>query len=135
MKILHGFTKRVVIDTNVIVAAMLSPTGAAARLMADIFDGKYEVIVTETILHEYDEVMHRPQFHFDEEDIDFVIDWMFNNAVFVEVDEEDYPSNEMPDSKDAVFYVTARATGALLVTGNIKHYPVIEWRTMIWELI
>ena len=124
-----------VIDTNIIVAAMLSPAGAAARLMADIFDGKYEVIVTETIMHEYDEVMHRPQFHFDEEDINFVIDWMFNNAVFVEVDEDDYPSNEMPDYKDAAFYVTARATGALLVIGNIKHYPVTEWRTMIWELI
>ena len=24
---------------------------------------------------------------------------------------------------------------ALLVTHNIKHYPVTEWRTMIWELL
>ena len=36
---------------------------------------------------------------------------------------------------DAPFYVAARCTGALLVTNNIKHYPVTEWRTMIWELL
>lgn len=41
----------------------------------------------------------------------------------------------MPDPKDAPFYITARCTGALLVTKNIKHYPITEWRTMIWELL
>ena len=30
---------------------------------------------------------------------------------------------------------TIVATRSLLVTGNIKHYPVEEWRAMIWELL
>ena len=135
MKIIHGFTKRVVIDTNVLISAMLSPSGMAATFMEDVYDGQYEVIVTENILHEYDNVMRRRAFHFDEEDISFVNQWFIKNSLFVEVDEADYPANEMPDSRDASFYVAARCTGALLVTGNIKHYPVTEWRTMIWELV
>ncbi len=30
--------------------------------------------------------------------------------------------------------IIARATKSGLVTGNIKHYPIEEMRTMIWEL-
>ena len=131
---LHGFTRRIVIDTNIIISALLSPNGSAAKFMGDVFDGKYEVIVTSSILDEYDEVMRRKRFDINEEIIDFILVWMYDNALFVEVDEADYPQEEMPDSKDAPFYVAARSTGALLVTKNIKHYPVTEWRTMIWEL-
>ena len=29
----------------------------------------------------------------------------------------------MPDESDRTFYDTAKASGAILVTGNIKHYP------------
>ena len=133
--ILYGFTRRIVIDTNVIISALLSDNGSAAQFIGDVFDGKYEVVVTESILEEYDEVMHRDRFQIDEDIIAFVMDWFRQNALFVEVDESDYPNDEMPDPDDAVFYVTARCTGALLVTKNIKHYPVVEWRTMIWELI
>lgn len=131
---MFSFTRRIVIDTNVIIYALLSPNGSAAKFMGDVFDEKYEVVVTKSILEEYDDVMHRPGFMIDEDIIQFVLRWMTDNTLFVEVDETDYPKEEMPDSDDAVFYVTARCTGALLVTKNIKHYPVTEWRTMIWEL-
>ena len=133
--IIYGFTRRIVIDTNVLISALLSPNGSAAQFMGDVFDEKYEVVITESILEEYDEVMHRDRFQIDEDIIQFVLDWFRDNALFVEVDESDYPKEDMPDSDDAVFYVAARCTGALLVTKNIKHYPVVEWRTMIWELV
>lgn len=132
---LFSFTRRIVIDTNVIISALLSPSGSAVRFMGDVFDEKYEVVITESILEEYNEVMHRPKFMIDEDIIQFILTWMMDHAIFVEVDEGDYPEEEMPDPKDAVFYVAARCTGSLLVTKNIKHYPVTEWRTMIWELI
>lgn len=123
------------IDTNVLISAMLSPSGMSAKFMADVYDGFYEVMATDTILREYDEVMRRPQFQFDDEDISFASRWFVENSILVEVDEDDYSKKEIPDPKDAAFYVAARCTGALLVTGNIKHYPVTEWRTMIWELV
>ncbi|MBR1742446.1 MAG: putative toxin-antitoxin system toxin component, PIN family [Lachnospiraceae bacterium] len=132
---IFSFTNRVVIDTNVIVSALISPNGSSAKFMADVFDQKYEVVITEQILAEYTEVLHRSKFQIDEDIIHFVISWFSSNSLFVEIDESDYPKEEMPDSKDAPFYVAARCTGALLVTKNIKHYPVTEWRTMIWEML
>lgn len=134
MKI-YGYTRRVVIDTNIIVSALLSPTGKASIFMADVFDEKYEVIITESIFREYEDVLKRPKFQIDDDIISFVLNWFLENSIFVEVDESDYPKDEMPDAKDAPFYVAARCTGSMLVTNNIKHYPVTEWRTMIWELI
>ena len=47
---LFGYTNRVVIDTNIIVAALLSPAGNTAKFMGDVFDEKYEVVVTESIM-------------------------------------------------------------------------------------
>lgn len=131
---LFSFTRRIVIDTNVIISALISPNGNAAKFMGDVFDEKYEVVITESILDEYKDVMHRPKFMIDEDIIQFIINWLTDHALFVEVDENDYPKEEMPDTDDAVFYIAARCTGSLLVTKNIKHYPVTEWRTMIWEL-
>jgi predicted nucleic acid-binding protein len=57
---------QVVIDTNIIVAAFLTPHGNTAVFMDKVFGGCYDVIVTETILKEYDNVLHRNQFHFEE---------------------------------------------------------------------
>lgn len=132
---IFSFTNRVVIDTNIIVSALISPNGSSAKFMSDVFDQKYEVVITEQILAEYTEVLHRSKFQIDEDIIHFVIKWFSSCSLFVEIDESDYPKEEMPDAKDAPFYVAARCTGALLVTKNIKHYPVTEWRTMIWELL
>lgn len=132
---LYGYTRRIVIDTNILISSLISPNGTAARFMGDVLNGKYEVVVTESIMNEYADVMNRPRFQIDKDIIQYILDWFSRYALFVEVDEDDYPIEEMPDSKDAVFYVAARCTGALLVTRNIKHYPVTEWRTMIWELL
>ena len=52
----------------------------------------------------------------------------------VEVSEKDYLEDSMIDEKDIPFYIVAKATKSRLVTGNIKHYPIEEMRTMIWEL-
>ena len=126
---------RVVVDTNVIVSAFLSPLGSASTFMNKVFGNAYEVIVTESIMQEYDNVLHRKKFRFKEEVVQYILKWFRENALFVEVDEDDYPTDEMIDPKDAVFYVAARSTGARLVTGNIKHYPIVEFRTMLWEMV
>lgn len=47
---------RLVIDTNIIVSALLSPDGTAFRFLSDVLDNKYEVIINEEIFREYDDV-------------------------------------------------------------------------------
>ena len=124
----------VVIDTNIIVSALLNPRGACFVFLDRVFAGIYDVVASEEIILEYDNVLRREKFGFDEEDIEFIVDWFWKNALIVEVNKEDYWTDEVLDEKDVPFYITAKATKSRLVTGNIKHYPVEEMRTMIWEL-
>lgn len=125
---------QVVIDTNIIVSALLNPRGACFVFLDRVFAGIYDVVASEEIILEYDNVLRREKFGFDEEDIEFIVDWFWKNALIVEVNKEDYWTDEVLDEKDVAFYIIAKATKSRLVTGNIKHYPVEEMRTMIWEL-
>lgn len=122
---------RMVIDTNIIVSALLSPDGAAYQVLSEVLDGKYEVFVSEEIFQEYVDVLHRERFGFDEDIIVYLLDWFRNNAVWVEVTESDI---QMPDEKDRVFFDVARCCRAKLLTGNIRHYPVDELVTALEEI-
>ncbi len=122
---------RLVIDTNIIVSALLSEDSKAFQVLSDALDGKYTVLVSEEIFQEYEDVLHRDKFGFDEEIIQFILNWFRENAVWIEVSESTIP---MKDKKDRVFYDLAKSCKARLVTGNIKHYPVDELVTALWEL-
>ena len=123
----------IVIDTNIIVSALLNPSGVSYVFLDRVFAGEYEVIITEKILEEYNEVLRRDKFHIPENIIETIIEWFRNNAIFIEVEEEQY-SREVLDKKDVVFYAAAKCTKSRLVTGNVKHYPVEEIITMLWEI-
>lgn len=122
---------RLVIDTNIIVSALLSEDSKAFQLLSDVLDGKYIVLISEEIFKEYENVLSRDKFGFDSDIINFLLNWFRENAVWVEVLESDAP---MKDEKDRVFYDLAKSCKARLVTGNIKHYPVDELVTALWEL-
>ena len=124
----------VVIDTNIIVSALLNPKGACYIFLDRVLAGAYDIVASEAIIAEYNEVLRRSQFGFDEEDVDYLVEWFYSNALMVEVSEKDYLEDSMIDEKDIPFYIVAKATKSRLVTGNIKHYPIEEMRTMIWEL-
>lgn len=121
---------RLVIDTNIIVSALLSEDSKAFQLLSDVLDGKYIVLISEEIFKEYEDVLSRDKFGFDSDIINFLLNWFRENAVWVEVLESDAP---MKDEKDRVFYDLAKSCKARLVTGNIKHYPVDELVTALWE--
>lgn len=54
-------TVRVVIDTNIWVSALLNPHGFPARLRKYFEEGKFQVIVSESILEEIADVLNRPR--------------------------------------------------------------------------
>lgn len=122
---------RLVVDTNIIVSALLSSESKAFQLLSDVLDGKYIVLISEEIFKEYEDVLSRDKFGFDSDIINFLLSWFRENAVWIEVSESDTP---MKDKKDRVFYDLAKSCKARLVTGNIKHYPVDELVTALWEL-
>lgn len=54
--------RRVVVDSNVLISARLSPRGAPGRLLAAWLDGRFELIVSPALLAELAGVLARPEF-------------------------------------------------------------------------
>jgi putative PIN family toxin of toxin-antitoxin system len=112
---------KVVLDTNVLVSAFLSPRGNAARILRLIIQGDVFIVLNESILAVYYEVLKRPKFELDMEAVLIVIDYIRSigiNAPALAI------STSLPDHDDEPFLEAALATQAdALVTGNMKHFP------------
>ena len=52
---------RLVLDTNVLVAAMRSPTGASAALLKAVRSGKLEMACNPALFLEYEQTLKRPE--------------------------------------------------------------------------
>lgn len=51
---------RVVLDTNVVISALLTPTGTEAAVLLWALDGAVALYVSVPILQEYEDVLRRP---------------------------------------------------------------------------
>ena len=114
-----------VIDTNVLVSAMLSSKEDAAtmQVVSRMLRGEIIPIYSNAITEEYRNVLCRRKFGFEEKLIDYLIASVEKYGILVDPS----PSGIMlPDMKDIPFYevvLEKRVDGAYLVTGNIKHFP------------
>jgi putative PIN family toxin of toxin-antitoxin system len=52
---------RVVIDTDVIVASFESATGASRQLVTDVLDGRLTLLLSTSLMIEYEDVLTRPE--------------------------------------------------------------------------
>ena len=111
----------VVLDTNVLVSALWSKDGTLAKILHLIPDKKIIPCFCDEILNEYVIVLSRPNFHFIHNQIDALLDNIMKFGKAVVTDKSSIP---LLDESDRVFYDTARVSGAILITGNMKHYPV-----------
>ncbi len=115
-----------VIDTNVLVSAMLKFQSVPGQIANEALLGKIIPLLCDEIVAEYREVLARPKFKFDQKVVDVFIDGIVDRGIFVDA----VPVEEIiPDPKDIVFYgVTMEGRkeydDAYLVTGNLKHFPV-----------
>ena len=112
---------RAVIDTNVLVSGLLSPTGNEAIVLLAIRQGLIRPCFSAEIMAEYAEVIARPKFSFGAEEIAAAL------AMFDECGELVAPAGPppvLPDPDDGKFLHCAEAAGAeYLVTGNKRHFP------------
>lgn len=113
-----------VIDTNVLVSAMLKWQSVPGNVMEFVLDGFIIPVLNKEIVAEYRTVLARSKFRLDEEIITDIIDSLENVGFYVDVETIDI---ELPDSKDRVFYEVVmekrKEEETYLVTGNIKHFP------------
>ena len=118
-----------VIDTNVVVAALLTknPHSATVQVVNAVLDGTIVPLYHPEILAEYNEVLRRPKFHLRESTVRLVLNAVTQYGVEV----YPRPSGEIfVDMDDLIFYEVAlekRDDDAYLVTGNQQHYPVKDF--------
>ena len=112
-----------VIDTNVIVSALITKNSEAATIhvIRAVLNGQVVPVYNKAILREYEEVLKRKKFHLDESVVDSLISYFM--AFGVE-EEQIHTDLVFQDEDDRVFYeVSLSNDDAYLVTGNLKHYP------------
>ena len=125
-----------VIDTNVLVSALLRYESVPGQVMAQALTGQIIPLLNDDILAEYTEVLARPKFHFPAPAVTALLEGLIRRGLFVDAG----PVDELlPDPDDAVFYeVTMEARkdrGACLVTGNLKHFPVRSYVVTPHEML
>ena len=112
---------RAVIDTNILVSALLTPGGIPAQLLAAIRNQALTPVVSQDILAEYAEVLSRPKFGFASDRIASLLVDMKGLALFMRP--QPVSLQNLPDPDDAIFIAAALTAGCLIVTGNGKHFP------------
>ena len=111
----------IVLDTNVLVAGLLSPFGPPGRILDLVLSGELGLAYDDRILAEYRDVLARARFGFDRASVAELL-------AYIETEEQHVtamPVNvELPDPDDLPFLEVSRAVQAdALVTGNTRHYP------------
>ena len=110
----------VVVDTNILVSALWSRNGAPARVVSMVLTGQLIPCYDYQILCEYREVLQRPKFRFSKSEINALLGWFecCGRSVVAEPLEDVFI-----DEADKKFYEVAKCCGAMLITGNLKHFP------------
>ena len=114
-----------VIDTNVLVAALLSSRddSAVVRIYEKIIYSEIIPLYSSEIIDEYKRVLTRKKISFDTGLVNDTILFIQDRGIEV----EPKPSGlKLIDMEDLVFYevvLEKREEGAYLITGNKKHFP------------
>jgi putative PIN family toxin of toxin-antitoxin system len=112
---------KIVLDTNVLVAGLLSPFGSCGEIVRMVSSGEVTLCFDALILGEYSEVLHRSKFGFDKERVAALLDHMEHRGHTVA---SSPLRHSLPDPDDEPFLKVALAGKAVcLVTGNASHFP------------
>ena len=111
----------VVLDTNVLVSALINPAGVPPAVLGLLLNGKLTACYDNRILREYREVLSRPKFRFKKSLILQLLDYVRQEGEFIAVEPLRITSI---GEDDRMFYEVAKTgKAAYLVTGNKRHFP------------
>ncbi|NTW29514.1 MAG: putative toxin-antitoxin system toxin component, PIN family [Coriobacteriia bacterium] len=112
---------RIVLDTNVLVSGLLSPFGPPGEIVRMVSSGEITLCLDARILSEYEDVLARPKFGFDEDAVAALLDYIDYRG---HATASSPLGQRLPDPADEPFLEVALACGAeCLVTGNLIHFP------------
>ncbi len=110
-----------VLDTNVLVAALLSPNGPPGRLLDAVLQGSLQLALDDRIEAEYRAVLLRKKFGFEPQIIHaLLVGFAFQKKISA----PPLCGLHLPDRDDLLFLeVASQLEDPVLVTGNAKHFP------------
>lgn len=111
---------RIVLDTNVLVSALIRPLGKPARVLDLILNHQAALLVDDRIVYEYREVLKRDRFGLNKDRVEEICFLLENISVRICC----FPSFlEIPDPDDLPFLEVALSGEAdCLVTGNKRDF-------------
>ena len=118
---------RVVLDTNVVISALLKEGSAPALILSLVLGGQIQLCVTEEIFAEYTGVLSREKFQdLDQASVKKVLLSIKRKSIWVS------PSTKIDvikiDPEDNKFLECAlEAKAQCLITGNRKHFPMAHY--------
>lgn len=110
---------RVVLDVNVLISALLSPTGAPALTLAAWQDGRFDLIGSPLLLAEMKRALAYPKLRrrITAAEADEVVDWLAREAIMAR-DPDGKPEVRAADPGDDYLIALAATADGLLVSGD-----------------
>lgn len=118
---------RVVIDANVLVAALRSRRGASFRLVQKLGSATFQPIISPPLCLEYEDVFRRPALlpDYTAEDIDDFLDYFLSQCVECRIHFLWRP--HLPDPKDDLVLELALAGNAFyIITHNTRDFEGVK---------
>jgi len=122
-----GKKTRIVLDTNVLYAGLYSSKGASFRVLKTIEEGKLQIVISTTLLFEYEDILKRNQviLGLSNQEIEKILDYFCMQSEPQKIYFLWRP--RLPDPKDDHLLELAIASGTkLIVTHNTKDFKGVE---------
>jgi putative PIN family toxin of toxin-antitoxin system len=117
----------IVLDTNVLVSALLKRDSYPDKVLDAILKGKLQIAVDERIIGEYTVVLHRPRLNIPSEQANSILSFLCLTALWVNISPVDFPQGLVFDPSDLSFAEAAiYGKAEVLITGNMKHFLFLQ---------
>jgi putative PIN family toxin of toxin-antitoxin system len=111
---------RVVLDTNVLVSGLLSESGPPGWIVDLLLAGEITCGYDGRILAEYREVLQRRELKLPKETVASLVTFIESFGLCITARPW---AHALPDPDDEPFLAIAAALDAVLISGNLKHFP------------
>ena len=119
-------TPRVVLDTNILVSALLKPQGLEDQVLRLALSGKVELYTSSAVLAEYTLVLPRPKLKLRPLEIERALTELRKASKIVHPHRTLAIAGHEPDNR--FLECADRAIADFLITGNAKDFPK-QWKT------
>ncbi len=120
---------RAVLDTNVIISALIYPEGLQSRVLNLGLHGRVKLYISPPMMSEYERVLNEPRLKFPKDVIRGFLGKIKKTAMVVEPMQTLFGCTDEDDNRILECANTAGAD--FLVTGNKRHFPTSWKQTQI----